>query len=150
MSLFKKIFGKKSREFKSNDKLVGELATKIDREIPRHVKGVNKNIKLKNGKIKEVDIITKKEIIEVKSGIKRGNSNSIGNQLRIIKKNNKKEPIGYAPKLTKTEKDKLQKEGFNIFWDDNALVNYIKHKNKTKSKPRVVSYKEPYSNRRKK
>lgn len=150
MSLLKNIFGKKPREFKSNDELVGELATKIDKEIPGHVKKVNHNIKLKNGNPKEVDIVTKKEIIEVKSGKNRGKSKSLGEQLNMIKDASKKEPIGYAPKLTKTEKDRLQGEGFNVFWNDDTLVDYIKEKNKTKSKPKVVSDKEPYSNRRKK
>lgn len=140
----------KMREFKSNDKLVGELATKIDKRIPGHVKGVNVNLKMKNGNPKEVDIVTKKEIIEVKSGKNKGKSNSIGEQLRIIKEISRKEPIGYAPKLTKTEKDKLQKEGFNVFWNDDNLIDYLEKKRNKVIKRRVVSDKEHYSYRRKK
>lgn len=146
MSLFKKIFGKKPREFKSNDELVGELANKIDKRIPGHVKGVNVKIKMKNGNPKEVDIVTKKEIIKVKSG----NKPKIGRQLRIIKEMSKKEPIGYAPKISKTEKDNLQNEGFNVFWNDDSLVDYLEQKKNRKIKKGVVSYKEPYSYRRKK
>ena len=136
----------KSREFTANDKLVGELATKIDKRIPGHVKGVNVNIKMKNGKPKEVDIVTRKEIIEVKSGDKP----KIGRQLRMVKEVSRKEPIGYAPKISKTEKDNLQNEGFNVFWNDESLVDYIEQKKNKEIKRGVVSHREPYSYRRKK
>lgn len=110
------------------------------------MKGVNVKIKMKNGNPKEVDIVTKKEIIEVKSGDKP----KIGKQLRIIKETSKKEPIGYAPKISKTEKDNLQNEGFNVFWNDDSLVDYLEQKKNRKIKKGVVSHKEPYSYRRKK
>lgn len=136
----------KPKEFKSNDKLVGELATKIDKRIPGHVKGVNVNLEMKNGNPKEVDIVTKKEIIEVKSGKKP----KIGNQLRKNREISRKEPIGYAPYLTKTEKSKLENEGFNVFWNDDNLIDYLEKKENKMIKRKVVSDKEHYSYRRKK
>lgn len=135
----------KPKTFTSKDRFVGELATKIETKIPGHVKNVNVQLKMKNGNLKEVDIVTKKEIIEVKSGGKP----KIGKQLRVVRDISKKEAICFAPKISKTEKDNLQKEGFNVFWNDNNLVQYLLQKNNKEIKRGVVSHKEAYSERRK-
>jgi hypothetical protein len=95
--------------------------------LPGSVRFVNEQCYDENIKQRrEIDIITKKCIIEVKSGkkVKGGQKQFLGQQKYAG--TIKKQHIVFAPNMLTTAKMVHERHGIKIARDYNTLINYIK------------------------
>lgn len=106
---------------------------------------MDKDIYDENRRITDIDIETKYDNIEVKTCEKKS---GIGKQLRKYQQYSAKEPIGMAPNLNNTERNQLNKEGFNVFSKEKNLVKYLKEKNKNPNIKKIFDPKKQKKGRK--
>jgi len=117
----------RNRANNSTDPLLNEVFTAIEKELPGNVQFVNSKFFDSNlNNEREFDIITKKCIIEVKSGkkIKRGLRQFEGQKKYAESK--KKKHIVYAPNLRLNAQNEYKKHGIAIVTDIPSLIKIIK------------------------
>jgi len=112
----------------SNDPIVGETATLIEKAVPGAVKNVN--VPITNSKIgmsSDADIMLKNgDVIEVKSGGGKGATTQVANQSKII--GNSGEVIVYGPDLKPSVIMGLKNAGTRVFTKLGDLIFYIESK----------------------
>ena len=116
-----------NRAKNSRDKYLFETYLEIEKALPGSVRFVNEQCYDENIKQRrEIDIITKKCIIEVKSGkkVKGGQKQFLGQQKYAG--TIKKQHIVFAPNMLTTTKMAHERHGIKIARDYNTLINYIK------------------------
>lgn len=116
------------RVFASNDPMVGQTATTIDRLLPGAVKDVNVPIKNPGiGMSSDADILLKNgDVIEVKSGGGKGATTQVANQTKII--GDSGEVIVYGPDLKPSVVKGIQGLGTKVFRNLDDLLAYIRSK----------------------
>lgn len=119
-----------NRAKKSRDPLIFDVYLAIEQELPGSVQAVNET-KFDSflGGPRELDIITKKCIIEVKSGKKpKGLKQFLGQKTYAESKN--KKFFVFAPKILTMAKISHEKNGITIVKDFKLLIKAIKEHEK--------------------
>jgi RHS repeat-associated protein len=113
-----------ARTFTSTDKYVGETANAIEKRYPGKVVDVNKKIYRADGTpLTDYDIELDNAIIQVKQGGGKGSTRQAINTATSTSK----EVIVYLPDQSPSSAvvKGLQKEGFQVFTNQNDLINYV-------------------------
>ena len=115
-----------NRARNSKDQYVFEVFCEIERALPYHVQYVNESkFDPFINDYREFDIITKKCIIEVKSGKVQKRLNQFTQQKRYADSKNKQH-IVFAPTIPTMAKIDYEKHGITIVKDYESLINKIK------------------------
>ena len=115
-----------NRARNSKDQYVFEVFCEIERSLPYHVQYVNESkFDPFINDYREFDIITKKCIIEVKSGKVQKRLNQFTQQKRYADSKNKQH-IVFAPTIPTMAKIDYEKHGITIVKDYESLINKIK------------------------
>jgi hypothetical protein len=115
-----------NRARNSKDKYIFEVFCEIERVLPYHVQFVNENkFDPFINNVREFDIITRKCIIEVKSGKVQKRLNQFTQQKRYADSKNKQH-IVFAPTIPTMAKIDYEKHGITIVKDYKSLINKIK------------------------
>ena len=115
-----------NRARNSKDKYLFEVFCEIEKALPYHVQFVNESkFDPFINDNREFDIITKKCIIEVKSGKVQKRLNQFTQQKRYADSKNKQH-IVFAPTVPTMAKIDYEKHGIKIVKDYKSLVNTIK------------------------
>ena len=109
------------RVWTSKDPLVGELATRLDADLPGVVKGVNVRVATHYGSGREIDINLGDFIIEVKSGLAR----KLVPQLEAIQETTGRTPIAYAPNLPYGARREVLIAGFAVARNYEELMQIL-------------------------
>ena len=111
---------------KSNDKYVYEIFDFLEKNTPGCVILVNEKVYHKKiKKPREVDILTKDAIIEVKSGKVRHKSSQFLDQQDLAKDHNKQH-IVYAPDITDKKYAELSSKGIIVARNKKELLERMK------------------------
>ena len=115
-----------NRALNSKDPLLFEVYCAIEKELPGAVQLVNENkFDPFLGRGRELDIVTRKCIIEVKSGKKpKGLTQFLGQKAYAVWKN--KTHIVFAPQMALAAKRAHERNGITIIRDYNLLLATIK------------------------
>lgn len=116
---------------KSKDKYLFETYQEIERALPGAVQHVNEKCYDRFVKsTREFDIITKKCIIEIKSGAKvTGGQRQFLRQKRLAESLGKKHVV-FAPNMLTAAKKAHERSGITIISDYKSLTNFIKEHEK--------------------
>jgi hypothetical protein len=115
-----------NRARNSKEKYIFEVFCEIERVLPYHVQFVNENkFDPFINNVREFDIITRKCIIEVKSGKVQKRLNQFTQQKRYADSKNKQH-IVFAPTIPTMAKIDYEKHGITIVKDYKSLINKIK------------------------
>ena len=119
-----------NRAKNSRDPLVFDVFCAIESELPGSVQCVNETIFDPGlGRPRELDIVTKKCIIEVKSGKKPKGLTQFLGQKRFAESRNKKH-IVFAPNILSAAKKSHEQSGIVIIKDYKSLVEMIERSGK--------------------
>lgn len=117
-----------NRAKNSRDPLLFEIFCEIESNFPGEINSVNKIIFDPGmGRPRELDIVTKRCIIEVKSGRKPNGLTQFLGQKRFAESRNKKH-IVFAPDISPVAKKSHEKSGIVIITDYKALLEIIKER----------------------
>ena len=118
------------RALHSKDAFLPEAFIAIERNFPHSVTNVNHKVFDKGlGKKRELDIITKTAIIEVKGRAARKKSKQLLGQKKYAESQDKIH-ILFAPNISKATKFAYNKIGINIATDTNELISFIRRNKK--------------------
>ena len=115
-----------NRAEKIKDKYLYELFNEIEKNYPGEIKLINSNIyhkKIRN--TREIDLVTKKFIIEVKSGKVRHKSSQLLEQANLAKDLNKKHLL-YAPDISDKKYNELKNKGIIVYRKKGDLMEEFK------------------------
>ncbi len=110
------------RVWTSKDPLVGDLATRLDADLPGVLDGVNMHVPTYYGSSREIDIVLGELVIEVKSGLAR----KLLPQLEAIKVTTGRTPIAYAPHLPYAARREVLIAGFAVARDYDELMQILR------------------------
>lgn len=111
---------------KKNDPLVKLLIIELEKAIPYSIQFVNGNkFDFVHNKIREFDIITRKVVIEVKSGSARRNLTQFKEQKDYADSKNKKYVV-FAPNIGNGTKKEYNKNGIEIKTSIKELVSFVR------------------------
>lgn len=103
-----------NKAIKSRDNYLSEVFLYLENNYPNCVKMVNEKLYHKNArKIREVDIVTKNAIIEIKSGISKHASTQLLEQKELSIEYNKIH-IVYAPDITNRKFNEWKEKGIDV------------------------------------
>ena len=106
----------------SSDKYVATAANSIERAMPNRVVDVNNQIKMSDGRLREVDIDLGDIIIQVKEGNARG----LAGQMSKTASTTGRRVIGYAPDIPNGSWEAAARQGVRIARDLKELLAIIK------------------------
>ena len=115
-----------NRAKKVKDKYLFDLFLFIENQLPGSVTLVNDRVYHKSiGSTREIDLMTKTSIIEVKSGKVRHKSSQFIAQQNLAKELNKKHVV-YAPDISDKKLVELKNKGIDVVRNKNDLLERIK------------------------
>lgn len=115
---------------KKRDPLVKQVLLKIEEAIPYAVQCVNENkFDALHNKVREFDIITRRVIIEIKSGKARHVLSQLVEQKEYADYRNKKYVV-FAPNIAFGTKNEYNRNGIEIKTNIHDLIKFIKENEK--------------------
>ncbi len=115
-----------NRAKKSRDKYVFEVYLAIENELPGEVCLVNDfRFDTTINNVRELDIVTKKCIIEIKGGTGSRNTHQLLAQKRFAEMK-KKQHVLFAPEISYRNEGRYKKHGIEIKRDIKTLIQFIK------------------------
>ena len=111
---------------KTKDKYLYDLFLEIEKNFPGEIKLINSCIYHKKiKKTREIDLVTKKFIIEVKSGKVRHKSSQLTEQINLARDINKKHLL-FAPDIGDTKYKELTNKGIIVYRKKEDLMEEFK------------------------
>ena len=106
----------------SADPLVGNLANQLEAAFPGRITGVNTNVPMSNGLLREVDIELGDIVVQVKSGNARG----LTGQIETSVSTTGRRVVGYAPDMPPGAWENAARQGIPIARSLDELIAIIR------------------------
>ena len=123
---FKKALREKALKANRKNPYLIEVFDSIEKNIPNEILDVECNMNSKfTSHVRSLDIVTKKYIIEVKSGKSKGKDRQLYAQHLYATRINKKALV-FAPNMDSNSEERYKRKGIIIFRNLNKMIKYMK------------------------